>query len=107
MSREMFPRAVRRSLLLSSTLAALSLIASAPLHAQYAPLISPTNSTVVELHINGEIEPILSESLVRETDQATTAPASLSVITNNTPAGLDASMRGIIQSTLRSPVPVV
>jgi membrane-bound serine protease (ClpP class) len=107
MTREMFPRAVRRSLLLSSALAVLSLIASAPLPAQTTPPPSPTNSTVVELHINGEIEPILSEYLVREIEQANTEHASLILITINTPGGLDTSMRDIIQSILRSPVPVV
>ena len=107
MAREMFPSAVRRSLLLSSALAALSLIASAPLPAQTAPPASPTNSTVVELHIDGEIEPILSEYLVREIEQANSEHASLILITINTPGGLDTSMRDIIQSILRSPVPVV
>ena len=107
MAREMFPSAVRRPLLLSSALAALSLIASAPLPAQTAPPASPTNSTVVELHIDGEIEPILSEYLVREIEQANSEHASLILVTINTPGGLDTSMRDIIQSILRSPVPVV
>src|SRR5271168_3970046 len=110
MTREMFPSAVRRSPLLSSALAALSLIASAPLHAQITPpasTASPTNSTVVELRIDGEIEPILSEYLVREIAQANTEHASLILITINTPGGLDTSMRDIIQAILRSPVPVV
>ena len=110
MNREMFSHGVRRPLLLSTALAALSLIASAPLQAQAAPLAPSTsaaNSTVVELHINGEIEPILSEYLVREIEQANTEHASLILITINTPGGLDTSMRDIIQSILRSPVPVV
>jgi membrane-bound serine protease (ClpP class) len=110
MTREMFPRAVRRSLLLSSAVAALSLIATFPLHAQIvqtAPPASPANSTVVELHIDGEIEPILSEYLVREIEQANTEHASLILITINTPGGLDTSMRDIIQAILRSPIPVV
>jgi membrane-bound serine protease (ClpP class) len=107
MNCEMFPRAVRRSLLLSSALAALSLIVSAPLPAQTPPPTSPTTSTVVELHINGEIEPILSGYLVREIEQANTDHASLILITINTPGGLDSSMRDIIQSILRSSVPVV
>jgi membrane-bound serine protease (ClpP class) len=110
MTREMFPRAGRRSLLLSSAVAALSLIATFPLHAQIvqtAPPASPANSTVVELHIDGEIEPILSEYLVREIEQANTEHASLILITINTPGGLDTSMRDIIQAILRSPIPVV
>src|SRR5271155_2069290 len=107
---EMFSRAVSRLLFLPSALAALSLIASAPLHAQTTPPAStalPTNSTVVELRIDGEIEPILSEYLVREIAQANPEHASLILNTINTPGGLDTSMRDIIQSILRSPVPVV
>ena len=106
----MFSRAIRHLLLLSSALAALSLVTTAPLRAQAAPATPstfPATSTVVELHIDGEIEPILSEYIVREIDQANQEHASLILITINTPGGLDSSMRDIIQSILRSPVPVV
>jgi membrane-bound serine protease (ClpP class) len=110
MTREMFLLAVRRFSLLACTLAALSLVTSASLHAQTAPpasSTSPTNSTVFELHIDGEIEPILADYLVREIEQANSEHAALILITINTPGGLDSSMREIIQSILRSPVPVV
>jgi membrane-bound serine protease (ClpP class) len=107
MAREMVPHAVRRSLLLSSALAALSLIATAALRAQTAPSATPANSSVVELRIDGEIEPILADYLVREIEQANQDHATLILITMNTPGGLDTSMREIIQSILRSPVPVV
>jgi membrane-bound serine protease (ClpP class) len=106
----MFLRAVRRFSLLSAVLAALSLIAFAALRAQTAPpasITSPAISTVVELHIDGEIEPILADYLVREIAQANAEHAALILITMNTPGGLDSSMREIIQSILRSPVPVV
>ncbi len=110
MTREMLPRAVRRLPLLSSALAAITLIAFASLRAQTAPPAASApaaNSAVVELHIDGEIEPILAEYLVREIEQATSEHASLILITINTPGGLDSSMREIIQAILRSPVPVV
>jgi membrane-bound serine protease (ClpP class) len=110
MTREMFLLAVRRFLLLTCTFAALSLVTSASLQAQTAPpapSTSAANSTVVELHIDGEIEPILADYLVREIEQANTEHATLILITINTPGGLDSSMREIIQSILRSPVPVV
>ncbi len=110
MACEMFPCAVRRLLLLFSALAALSLISFASLRAQSAPPAaspSPSNSTVVELRIDGEIEPILAEYIVRGIEQADAEHASLILITINTPGGLDTSMRDIIQSILRSPVPVV
>ncbi|MGD0956254.1 MAG: nodulation protein NfeD [Candidatus Acidiferrales bacterium] len=75
-----------------------------------APAASPVEShppaTVVELHIDGEIEPVLAEYLVNGIDQANRDHASLILITINTPGGLDESMRTIIQAILRSPVPV-
>ena len=64
-------------------------------------------SNVVELHIDGEIEPILAEYIVRGISQANDRHASLVLITMNTPGGLDTSMRSIIQAILRSNVPVV
>ena len=64
-------------------------------------------SNVVELHIDGEIEPILAEYIVRGISQANDQHASLVLITMNTPGGLDTSMRSIIQAILRSSVPVV
>ena len=103
----MLPRVVGRFWLCLSLLAALSLISSASLRAQSASPASVGSSTVVELHIDGEIEPILAEYIVRGIDQANQDHASLILITINTPGGLDTSMREIIQSILRSPVPVV
>jgi len=64
-------------------------------------------SSVVQLRIDGEIEPILAKYIVRGIDQAAAAHASLILITMNTPGGLDSSMREIIQAILSSPVPVV
>ncbi len=68
---------------------------------------TPQDSRVVELQINDQIEPILAEYLTREIEQAGRSQASLVLITINTPGGLDTSMREIIQSIIRSPVPVV
>jgi membrane-bound serine protease (ClpP class) len=72
-----------------------------------APSSSAGASNVVELHIDGEIEPILAEYIVRGISQANDQHASLVLITMNTPGGLDTSMRSIIQAILRSSVPVV
>src|SRR6202035_1681841 len=66
-----------------------------------------TASNIVELHIDGEIEPILAEYIVRGIGQANDQRAGLILITINTPGGLDTSMRSIIQAILRSSVPVV
>jgi membrane-bound serine protease (ClpP class) len=74
-----------------------------------SPAGSPSSaaSNVVELHIDGEIEPILAGYIVRGIGQANDQHASLVLITMNTPGGLDTSMRSIIQAILRSSVPVV
>lgn len=63
-------------------------------------------STVVELRIDGEVEPVLAEYIVDGIERADREHASLILITMDTPGGLDTSMRAIIQAILRSPVPV-
>jgi membrane-bound serine protease (ClpP class) len=73
------------------------------------PSSAAANSTsnVVALHIDGEIEPVLAEYILRGIEQASREHASLILITINTPGGLDTSMRSIVQAILSSPVPVV
>jgi membrane-bound serine protease (ClpP class) len=66
-----------------------------------------SSSTVVELRIDGEIEPVLAEYIVRGINEANADHAALILITMNTPGGLDTSMREIIQAILSSKVPVV
>ncbi len=68
---------------------------------------SENTSTVVELRIDGLIEPILAEYVVNGIEQAGREHASLILITMDTPGGLDPSMRAIIQAILQSKVPVV
>src|SRR5580692_2650605 len=105
------PRLWRRFLVVACLVACVStafLLASAgvflrPVHAAAAE----SSSQVVELHIDGEIEPILAEYLVNGIQQANTEHASLILITMNTPGGLDTSMREIVQAILQSNVPVV
>ena len=72
-----------------------------------SPAPSSSPATVVQLHIDSEIEPILAEYIVNGIEQANRDHASLILITMDTPGGLDTSMREIIQSILQSPVPVV
>jgi membrane-bound serine protease (ClpP class) len=106
----MFSLAVRRFLLFLTLTVAVSLVFSSALAAPPITPVPPAagaNSAVVELHIDGEIEPILAEYIVRGIDQANAEHASLILITMNTPGGLDSSMREIISAILRSPVPVV
>jgi membrane-bound serine protease (ClpP class) len=72
------------------------------------PASDPSSpAKVVELRIDGEIEPVLAEYLVNGIQEAGREHASLVLISINTPGGLDTSMRSIIQEILRSSVPVV
>jgi membrane-bound serine protease (ClpP class) len=89
---------------------AVSLLAAAvPLGAepQAARSPAPSAAEVYELQINGEIEPILAEYIVGGIQKANRAKASLILITENTPGGLDTSMRDIIGAILHSQVPIV
>jgi membrane-bound serine protease (ClpP class) len=72
-----------------------------------SPLASADSSSVVQLRIDGEIEPILAEYIVGGIRQANRDHASLILITIDTPGGLDTSMREIVQAILQSSVPVV
>jgi membrane-bound serine protease (ClpP class) len=67
----------------------------------------PAAPPVVELHLDGEVEPIMAEYINAGIDQANREGAALILITMNTPGGLDTSMRSIIEHMLDSSVPVV
>src|SRR5580693_764265 len=96
---------LRRYAVVFFALAALSLTLIKP--AVSASTSPNSSASVVELHIDGEIEPVLAEYIVRGINEANADRASLILITMNTPGGLDTSMREIIQAILQSPVPVV
>src|SRR5215470_162361 len=72
-----------------------------------APAGGASPSSVVQLRIDSEIEPVLAEYIVNGIEEANRERASLILITLSTPGGLDTSMREIIQAILRSKVPVV
>jgi membrane-bound serine protease (ClpP class) len=61
---------------------------------------------VVELHIAGEIDPVMAEYIDGGIDQANRRGADLILITMDTPGGLDTSMREIIQHIFDSRAPV-
>jgi membrane-bound serine protease (ClpP class) len=61
---------------------------------------------VVELHIDGEIDPVMAEYIDDGIDQANGSGAALILITMDTPGGLDTSMREIIQHIIDSRAPV-
>jgi membrane-bound serine protease (ClpP class) len=95
---------LRRYAVVFLRLAALSLTLIKP--AVSAPAPPNSSANVVELRIDGEIEPVLAEYIVRGINEANADRASLILITMNTPGGLDTSMREIIQAILASKVPV-
>jgi membrane-bound serine protease (ClpP class) len=91
-----------RSLLLAAlcSLAFFSLFpsASADEHA--------SGPVVLELKLDGEVEPVLATYIDEGIDDAAKRQASLVLITMDTPGGLSNSMQDIIQHILSSPVPV-
>ena len=82
----------------------LAFVSSAP---DPPPSSAATPPRVVELHVNGEIEPVLAEYLDDGIDQANRQAAALILIDMDTPGGLDTSMRDIIQHIVESNSPVV
>jgi membrane-bound serine protease (ClpP class) len=83
----------------------LALIFAARMHGQASQAANTEN--VVELQLNGQVEPILAEYIAGGISKANESNASLILITIDTPGGLDTSMRQIIQAILTSKVPVV
>jgi membrane-bound serine protease (ClpP class) len=62
---------------------------------------------VLELKLDGEVEPILAAYIDEGIADAERRHAALVLITMDTPGGLSDSMKDIIQHILNSPVPVV
>ena len=62
---------------------------------------------VLELKLDGEVEPILATYIDEGLADAANRKAALVLITMDTPGGLSDSMKEIIQHILESPVPVV
>ena len=71
-----------------------------------ALLEGATPARIVELHIGGEIDPVLAEYVAEGIDRANREGAALILITMDTPGGLDTAMRDIIRHVLESTVPV-
>jgi membrane-bound serine protease (ClpP class) len=65
-----------------------------------------SSSSVVELHLDGEVEPILANYIDEGLADAAKRHATLVLITMDTPGGLTDSMKDMIQHILASPVPV-
>jgi membrane-bound serine protease (ClpP class) len=65
-----------------------------------------TRPLVMDLSLDGEVEPILATYVDEGIAEATRRNAALVLITMDTPGGLSDSMKDIIQHILGSPVPV-
>ncbi len=89
---------------LGFTLASLAVRAGVPEKSSDA---STGNSNVVELRIDGEIEPVLADYIVDGINGANADHAAAILIAINTPGGLDSSMRAIVQAILTSNAPVI
>ncbi|MEW5902583.1 MAG: nodulation protein NfeD, partial [Acidobacteriota bacterium] len=66
----------------------------------------PANASVYRLTVSAPVHPVSSEYIVQSIDRAEREGATLVIIALNTPGGLDASMREIIERILGSKVPV-
>ena len=66
----------------------------------------PTQPLVMDLKLDGEVEPVLATYIDEGVAEASRRNASLVLITMDTPGGLSDSMKDIIQRILGSPVPV-
>src|SRR3954447_24924099 len=73
----------------------------------YAEEHASTVSTVVDLNLDGEVNPILATYIDEGLADAAKRHATLVVITMDTPGGLSDSMKDIIQHILSAPMPVV
>jgi membrane-bound serine protease (ClpP class) len=71
-----------------------------------APVEEHQSTEVLELKLDGEVEPILATYIAEGLADAAQRHAALVLITMDTPGGLSDSMKDIIQHILASPVPV-
>jgi len=83
-------------------LSAAILLRLPPVHADE----HPSAPLVLELTLDGEVEPILATYIDEGLADAAKRHAALALITMDTPGGLSDSMKDMIQHILASPVPV-
>src|SRR6266705_2610305 len=79
------------------------LLCAVPLGANDEHAVRPL---VMDLSLDGEVEPVLATYVDEGLAEATRRNAALVLITMDTPGGLSDSMKDIIQHILASPVPV-
>src|SRR5258707_5964580 len=103
MKRHLFPRTSSYKILagIAAAFFLFSCVARS-LHAEQ----HNTQPIVMDLKLDGEVEPVLATYIDEGLADAARRNVSLAVITMDTPGGLSDSMKGIIQHILASPVPV-
>lgn len=69
-------------------------------------LAASANASVVRITVDDIIHPISAEFIARGLDEAAKTHSELAIIELRTPGGLEDSMRTIVQTILKSPVPV-
>lgn len=63
--------------------------------------------SVVELHLDGVVDPFVADYVVEQIAAAADAGALAALLTIDTPGGLDSSMREITQAILNAEIPVI
>lgn len=98
----------RRAILLAGIVAALlPLVLALSLGPLAAVTDEHASPLVLELKLDGVVEPILATYLAEGLADAAKRHAALVLVTMDTPGGLSDSMKDMIQHILESPVPVV
>lgn len=93
--------AVRGTVVILAVVAPLALL-GAPAAAQ-----GDLTGAVVEVPLEGVVDPFVADHIVREIDRAGAGGAAAVLLTIDTPGGLESSMREITQAILNARVPVV
>lgn len=93
----------RRALVLATVVLPLAALLALPAVAQGdAPA-----GAVVEIPLEGVVDPFVADHITREIERADVAGATAVLLTIDTPGGLDSSMREITQAILNAGVPVI
>jgi len=70
--------------------------------------LSPAyGQTIHYLHVDGIVNPVMAEFIIKSIENAAKEKAETVVIQLDTPGGLDLSMRDIVKAMLSSDVPIV
>lgn len=93
---------LRRTAALATLVVPLAALLSAPAAAQDAPA-----GAIVQIPLDGVVDPFVADHITDEIDRAETAGATAVLLTIDTPGGLDSSMRQITRAILNADLPVI